>query len=198
MKGEKIYLLIYHKKNMDDTTISIIAILISAIVMFITPLVVIADRHDDIAQLSAQSVTAEFVNEVIRSGKITEDTYQKFVTGLHSSGNTYDINMEVKILDETTSKLVTDDNPEKIGNNSYYSLFTSQVEEKIGISSQNKINNKSGKLILKQGDIISVTVKNNSKTLSQTIKNFYFNETDDDLHIIVASSSGTITINGAI
>ena len=117
---------------MDDITISIIGIMISSILMFLTPLVLIADRADDIAQLSAQTVTSEFVNEVVRAGKITSDEYQTFISSLYASGNTYDIDMEVKILDETPSKRVTDDTG-TVGNNSYYSIFTSQIEDKIGL-----------------------------------------------------------------
>ena len=182
---------------MDETPISIIAILVSTIIMFIAPLILIADRSDDISQLLAQTATAEFVNEVVTSGKITTDNYQRFVTSLQSSGNTYEIDMEVKILDETTSKVVTQADPTTIGNNSYYSLFTSQIEDKLGISSRITRNNRTWQLILKQGDGIFVTVKNNNKTLSQSLKSFYYNVTSGDLHIIAASSSGTININGA-
>lgn len=179
--------------------ISIIAIMISSIIMFLSPLVLIADRSDDISQLLAQTATTEFVNEVITSGQITTDNYQRFVSSLYSSGNTYEIDMEVKILDETTAQQVTKNDNSMIGNNSYYSLFTSQIEEKIGVSAADTTYNKTGTgmLNLKQGDGIFVTVKNNSKTLSQVLKNFYYNVTDGDLHIIAASSSGTININGA-
>ena len=177
--------------------ISIIAIIISSIIMFLSPLVLIADRSDDISQLLAQTTTTEFVNEVITSGQITTDNYQRFISSLYSSGNTYEIDIEVKILDETTAQQVTKAKPQIIGNNSYYSLFTSQIEEKIGMSAETTDNNRTGKLNLKQGDGIFVTVKNNSKTLSQVLKNFYYNVTEGDLHIIAASSSGTININGA-
>lgn len=182
---------------MDETVISIIAIITGAIIMFLTPLILIADRSDDISQLLVQTATSEFVNEVVKSGKITTDNYQNFVVSLQTSGNTYDIDMEVKILDETSAKIVTQSDSKKMGNNTYYSIFTSQIEDKLGLSSQNKINNNSGQLILKQGDLFFVTVKNNSKTLSQAIKSFYYSTTSGDLHIIAASSSGTININGA-
>lgn len=182
---------------MDDTLISIIAIIISAIIMFLSPLVLIADRADDISQLSVQTTTANFVNEVVSSGQITADNYQKFITSLTASGNTYEIDLEVKILDETPSKSATISDARDIGNNSYYSLYTSQIEERIGVSAQNTNNNIMGKFILKQGDGIFVTVKNNSKTLSQILKNVYFNATEGDMHIIAASSSGTINVNGA-
>ena len=105
--------------------------------------------------------------------------------------------MEVKILDETTSKVITQANPTEIGNNTYYSIYTSQVEDKIGTSSQITENNRTGQLILKQGDLIFVTVKNSSQTLSQVLKGFYNTATTGNLQIIAASSSGTININGA-
>ena len=101
-------------------------------------------------------------------------------------------------LPVTTAKMVTDADPQQIGNNSYYSLYTSQVEEKIRQSvSNSSTNNKYGKIILKQGDQISVTVRNNSKTLSQSLRNVYYNIAGDDVHIIVAASSGTVAMDGS-
>ena len=182
---------------MEDTTISIIGIIIAAIIMFIVPLMLIADRADDISQLVVQTATSEFVNDIIKSGKITNEKYEKFVSQLSSSGNTYEIDMEVKILDENTSKIVTDNNKSKIGNNTYYSIFTSQIEDIIGTSGLNTENNSDGKIILKQGDAISVTVKNSSKTLSQSLKSFYYTPIGSDVQIITATASGTVAINGA-
>lgn len=181
---------------MDDTLVTIIGIITASIIMFIAPLILIADRSDDISQLLVQTATSDFVNEVIKTGKITLDNYQRFISSIQASGNTYDIDMEVRILDETTSKMVTD-NSHVVGNNTYYSIFTSQVEDKLGISSQITDNNRTGQLILKQGDLISVTVKNSSQTLSQLLKSLYNNVTIGDLQIIAAGSSGTININGA-
>lgn len=183
---------------MEDSVMDVIGIFIAAILMFIVPLFLVADRADDIAQLVAQTATNEFINEVVKSGQISSDTYQKFISELYSSGNTFEIDLSVDILDETPSKLVTDASPELVGNNSYYSLYTTQVEEKIGLSAGNTtVNNRFGKLILKQGDQVSVTVKNSSRTLSQALKTVYYNVTGDDLHIIAAASSGTVTINGS-
>ena len=93
---------------MEDTVISIIAIISAAVIMFFAPTILIADRSDDISQLLVQTATAEFVNEVVKSGKITVENYQRFISSLQSSGNTYDVDVEVKILDETTSKIVTE------------------------------------------------------------------------------------------
>lgn len=173
---------------MDDTFISIIAVIVASIIMFIFPFVILADRNDDIAQLTVETLTEEFVDSVIKTGKITNEDYQRFISRLTSSRNTYDINIEVKILDENPSKKVTDDTGTASGVNTYYSIFTSQIEEKF-VEPDSKI-------ILKEGDEIFVTVKNNSKTLSQTLKSLYYTIRGEDLHIISGTSSGTIAVNG--
>ena len=163
---------------MEDSTISIIGIIIASILMFLVPLIIIADRNDDIAQLTVKTMTAEYVDNIIKTGKITDEGYQKYIMGLETSGNTYIIDIEVKILDENTSKKTTNDTGE-IGENSYYSIYTTQIEEKLTEADQKddgKLNG-TGKIILKEGDIISVTTKNSSKTLSQTLKSVYYSIT---------------------
>lgn len=172
---------------MEDTTISIIGIVIASIIMFFVPTILIADRTDDIAQLAVQTATGEFVNEVIRTGKITDHQYKNFISRLASTGNTYDIDMEIKILDENTAKKITDADYSKVGNNTTYSIFTSQIETILGTDTE---------LLLKQGDIMSVTVKNDSKTLSQSLKSFYYNVRGSEIPIIKGTGVGTVTING--
>lgn len=181
---------------MEDTTISIIGIILASILMLVVPLILIADRADDVSQLIVQTHTSEFVNEIVKSGKITNDQYQKFLDQLVSSGNTYEVDMEIQILDENTAKRVTDNDNTKIGNNTYYSIFTSQIEDIIAKSGEDVNNNIEGRILLKQGDMISVTVKNSSKTLSQSLKSFYYNIVGSDIQIITATASGTIAING--
>lgn len=118
---------------MEDTPISIIGIILATIIMFIVPLILIADRTDDISQLIVQTATSEFVDEVIKSGKISAKRYQEFINELQSSGNTYEIDMEVRIADTNTSKVFTEsfNGNYRIGPITYYSIYTSQIEEKI-------------------------------------------------------------------
>ena len=182
---------------MEETTVSIIGIVIASIIMFIVPLTLIADRSDDISQLVIETATAEFVDEIVKTGKITDDTYLKYVEALFSTGNTYEIEMQVKFLDENTAKVVTDNNPTQIGNNTYYSIYTSQIEDLIGVSASNTNNNGQGKLILKHGDVITVTAKNNSRTLSQSLKSLYYNWTGAGSQIIAATATGTVVIDGS-
>lgn len=174
---------------MEDSIISIIGIMIASIIMFFVPLMLISDRADDISQLLVQTATADFVDEVVKNGKITNTQYNNFVRQLVSSGNAYEIDMEVKVLDENTSNIGN--------NNTYYSIYTSQIEDIIGVSDLNKVNNSEGKIVLKQGDEISVTVRNIGKTFSQALKNFYYNIAGSDIQIITATASGTVAIDGA-
>lgn len=183
---------------MEDTLISVIGIMIGAILMFVAPLIMIADRNDDLAQLSVQTYTAEFVDTIVKTGKITCDSYQDYIMGISTTGNTYDIDIEIKLLDENPSRLVTNSTG-GIGSNSYYSIFTTQIENKLVDADlkDDGVLNDSGKVMLKEGDVISVTTKNSSKTMSQTLKSIYYTIKGEDLHIIVGTSTGTVAINGA-
>ena len=54
---------------MGDSIITIVAIFLAAILMFIFPLMSLSERSDDIAQLSVQTTTAEFVDNIRATGK---------------------------------------------------------------------------------------------------------------------------------
>ena len=173
---------------MSDTFITIIAIFLAAILMFIFPLMTLADRNDDITQLTVQTATTEFIDEIRRTGKLTEDHYNNFQATLASTGNAYDVELEFQILDENPEKKSAQtSNIVVIGENVYYSVYTTQIESKIG---------KSHQYILKEGDIVSVSVKNRGTTLAQTLRNVYYRVSGDATYTIAASSSGTVTVNG--
>ena len=87
--------------------------------MFIFPLMSISERNDDIAQLGVQTATVEFVDNVRSTGKITQDNYNSYIQTLAATGNSYDVNMEVKVLDENPGKKTTWAVTDKIGENIY-------------------------------------------------------------------------------
>ncbi len=60
---------------MDDILISIIGIVLAVILMFIFPLMTMADRTDDISQLTAKVLTNEFVDDIRKNGKIEKDKW---------------------------------------------------------------------------------------------------------------------------
>ena len=171
---------------MNDTVMSIIAIFLAAVLMFIFPLMSTADRSDDISQQAVQTATTEFVDNIRSTGKITQDKYDSFAERIAETGNSFDIAMEAQILDESSRKKTAEAQATKVGENNYYSVFTSQIEESMA---------NTGSYLLKEGDIVSVTVKNTNKTISQILKNFFYQVTGNDTYNIAAQHSGIVNVN---
>lgn len=172
---------------MSDTLITIVAIALAAILMFVFPLMTMSDRTDDIAGLTVKAATTDFVDQSRETGKITQANYDKFIETITSTGNTYDVEMTVQVKDKNIGKKTSQAQPDKIGENVYYSVYTSQIEEEI----KNK-----GAYYCKEGDIITVSVKNTSQTIGQQLKNFFYSVTGNDTYTIAATHTGIVTANG--
>ena len=172
---------------MGDSFITIIAIFLAAILMFIFPLMAMADRSDDVSTLAVQTATTDFVDKVRTTGKLTLDDYDKYIQTIGSTGNTFDVEIELQILDENPGVKATQTEMTKIGENLYYNEYTNQVESNL----QSK-----GKISLKEGDRISVTAKNTNQTISQILKNFFYQIAGNDTYNIVAQHGGIVTVNG--
>lgn len=173
---------------MDDILISIFAIVLSVILMFIFPLMTMSDRADDISQLTVDIATIEFVDEVRTTGIITQSEYEKFTSNIGSTGNTYNIELEVRIKDENPGRIMTaESNGSDVGENVYYSIYTSQIENIIRTNGEYK---------LKEGDVFSASVKNTNQTISQQLKNFFYTVIGKDTYIIAASHAGLVTATG--
>lgn len=176
---------------MSDTVVTIIAIFLAAILMFIFPLLSVAERSDDVSQLAVQTATTEFVDNSRAVGAITMDNYNKLVNTIDSTGNTYEVEMEVKVLDENVGKKSAWTQGTVIGENVYYSVYTSQILEEI------QANGGKGVYNMKEGDILSVSVKNTNKTLSQTIRGVFYSMSGGDVYSIAAQHSGVVTATGS-
>ena len=173
---------------MGDTVVTILAIVLAAVLMFIFPLMSVADRSDDVSQLSVQNSTTTFVDNIRSTGRITLADYNKFAQEINATGNTYDIEIEVKVLDENPGKKTAQTTYEKIGENVYYTEYTTQVLEEL---------NENNKKVFKEGDIFAVTVRNTNKTIAQLLKNFFYRISGDDTYQIAAQHSGIVTVNGS-
>ena len=174
---------------MSDSTITIIAIFVAAILMFIFPLMAMSDRTDDMSQLSVQTATTEFVDNVRTTGILSLTNYDKYVQSLGATGNNYEVEMEAKILDENPGKKTTQTQATKIGENVYYSLYTSQLMEALN-------GNTGGVYRLKEGDFFSASAKNTNATISQQLKNAFYKVTGNDTYSISAQHGGIVTVTG--
>jgi hypothetical protein len=173
---------------MGDTLITVVAIFLAAILMFVFPLMTISERNDDISEMAVQTATVEFVDNVRQTGKITQSNYDSYIQTLASTGNSYDVELEVKVLDENPGKKTAQTSSDKIGENVYYSEYTSQILETVNSTGQRK---------LKEGDIVSVSVKNTNTTIGQMLKNFFYSISGNDSYQIEASHSGVVMTNGS-
>lgn len=177
---------------MGDTLITVIAIVLAAVLMFVFPLMTMSDRTDDISQLTVETATTEFVDDVRTTGKLSMDKYSQFVQNISSTGNSYEVEMQLQVLDENPGKKTTQAESTKIGENVYYTMYTSQILETINPSS-----GVTKTLALKEGDMFSASVRNTNTTMSQQLKNFFYSVTGNDTYVIAAEHGGIVTANGA-
>jgi hypothetical protein len=173
---------------MGDSFVTIIAIFLAAILMFIFPLMSISERTDDVSQLSVQTATTEFVDKVRTTGKLTLDDYDKYMQTITSTGNSFEVSMQAQILDENPGVKTTQAETTKIGENVYYNLYTSQIES--------RLNDNTSRITFKEGDRFSVTVKNTNTTIAQILRNFLYRIAGNDTYQIAAQHAGIVTVNG--
>lgn len=182
---------------MQNTTSTIIALVVAGILIFIIPLVTLTDRSDNVAQENVQLIVEEFVTGVRNTGKLTRAKYQELVNELDATGNTYNVEIEIQHLDENPGKKTAQANYTKIGENVYYSEYTTQVLKQIGIQIDEETPDPANHtMMLKEGDFINVTVKNENSTLAQTLKSSFIGFANAGEYAISASSSGMVTVNG--
>ena len=161
---------------MGDSAVTIIAIFLAAILMFVFPLMTMADKSDDVSQLSIQNATTDFTNKIRTTGYLSQDD---FILTLASTGNSYDAEITIQKLDQNPAKKSSGDTT-TIGQNVYYTMYTTQVLEQLPLS-------------LNEGDIVSVNVENTNTTVAGQLRNFMYKVTGNTSGNIVAQESGIVT-----
>lgn len=174
---------------MGDSFVTIIAIFLAAMLMFVFPLMSVSEKSDNISQLTVQTATTDFVDKVRTTGELTLDDYDKYIQTITSTGNAFDVELMVQIMDENIGVKTTQAETTKIGENIYYNLYTSQLKSVLK-------DNKKHKITLKEGDRVSVTVKNTNTTIAQTLRNFFYRIAGNDTYQIAVQYAGIVTVNG--
>lgn len=169
---------------MGDSLITIIAIFLAAILMFIFPLASISEMNDNEALAMVQSYTTEFVSQIRTKGVITKEDYDAYIQKIYATGNSYDVEFEVKVADVNPGKKTEN---QQIGDIIYYSEFTNSIINEL---------ESDGKYELKQGDFVNVSVRNTNTTISQMIKGVLYSVTGDQSYVISAQSAGTVISTG--
>ena len=170
---------------MGDSLITIVAIFLAAILMFVFPLAAISEMNDQETLTLVQSYTTEFVNQIRSKGKITKDDYETYIQQLYSTGNSYAVDFELQIADSNPGKKTEN---QYVGDTTYYGIYTSQVME--------NLNGFGGTYLLKEGDHVSVSIRNTNTTISQMIKNVLYSVTGDASYVISAQASAAVVAIG--
>ena len=89
---------------MGDSAMTVVAIIVATVIMGVFPLMAMADHTDKTVNLTVQTATTEFVNDIRATGILTYDKFDAFSQSLVSTGNAYDISIEVQIADGNLSK----------------------------------------------------------------------------------------------
>lgn len=173
---------------MGDSLITVVAIALAAVLMFVFPLLTVSENSDSTSELSVQNATTEFVEGIRSKGQITMSAYDKLVETINSTGNTFDVQIEVQVLDKNPNKKTVQTEQTKIGENVYYTMYTKQITDEI---------KEKGKMTLKEGDIVTVTVSNTNTTIAQSLRNFLYKVAGNNSASIAASHSGIVTTNGS-
>ena len=164
---------------MGDSAVTIVAIFLAAILMFVFPLMTMADKSDDVSQLSIQNATTDFTNKIRTTGYLSQDDYDNFILTLASTGNSYDAEITIQKLDQNPAKKASGDGT-TIGDNVYYTMYTKQVLDSLPLS-------------LNEGDIVSISVENTNTTIASQLRNFMYKVTGKSSGNIVAQESGIVT-----
>ena len=171
---------------MGDSLTTIIAIFLVAVLMFVFPLAAIADRNDDASQMYVQTTLDDFVNKIAAKGTLTKEDYEQLEAQLAATNNSYDIELVINVADVNPGKKTGNN---KIGDTTYYSVYTTQIETTLN-------NSEAQTYYLKEGDYIKVSVKNINTTISQMIKNALYGITGNESYVIAASASGVVVTTG--
>ena len=173
---------------MGDTLMTVVAIFLAVILMFLFPMLSVSERTDDISQLAVDTAVTNFVDDSRAIGKITMENYEKLTNALNATGNSYDVELEVKLLDENVGKKTAWTSSQVIGENVYYSVYTSQIMETLA---------KGEAYTMKEGDIISCSAKNTNTTISQTLRSVFYSISSNDSYQVGAQHSGIVTATGS-
>ena len=154
----------------------IIAFLLAAIIMFIGPLLYMAQKQDAISQNYVSNETTKLVDSVKNSGFLSRNMYLDYIKKIDNTNNLYKIEIVhshkvvVPLYDENTGVFLND----------YDTYYTNTYQDEIYDSFDHGED-----YYFKQGDFISVTVVNRTKTLATKVMELFYRTDIPDEEILV-------------
>lgn len=155
---------------MKDNLSIVITIILLVVLIVIFPLYNYFERQDDMSYNLALKATTNFVDEVLKSGYITEQMYSDYISELANTGNIYDVSLEAH-----RKKLGPDSKKDDVYNEMYIVDYNNDILDK---NTENVSNVtlesgsiKNGVYTLNRDDKFYVKLKNASTTMAGAIFN---------------------------
>lgn len=136
------------------------AIIVATMIMFIAPLLNLANSEDDVIQTVVYKQTVDFKNSICTQGKITQAGYMSFVNSLDATGNLYDI--EITVSHQTVVPKFGEASSVVGTKKVDVCTYTDEILEKVYQTD--------GIYELDKGDTISITVTNKTATMGQNLR----------------------------
>lgn len=179
---------------MGDSIVMILAIVIGAILMVAYPLLVTAENSERVSQMAVQTIVSEFVDSVTTLGKIRETDYEHMRNMLSATGNSFEVNIEVRHVDENTARIGVHEENMSIGGNTSFSVFNSTI---FGGIDNSRRGNFPGYYLLKRDDTIIVSVRNTNRNIAQLLRDSMFSIMGSG-HQVGAIFTGRVVNNGRV
>ena len=154
--------------TLGSTLIIVVVIILAAGLMFIFPLMVTSSQNDKIAYNQVYVSVVDLANNAATLRKIDEAHMDAFIQKIESTGNTYEVEVQVQRLDQNPSKKVTQVETTKIGENLYYTeYYTFYTNMNVSSEDVQTLFN----IKLNQGDIITVKAEKTNLTIFEMLRN---------------------------
>lgn len=154
----------------------IIAIIITVILLFLTPMLYMAQKQDIISQSYVSSEATKFIDSIKNSGYISIEMYMDFVKKIDATNNLYNIEIVHShkvvepLYDENSSTFLED------YDTYYYNTYQDEILE---VFDQRK------DYEFFQGDYISIIIKNRTKTIATRLMELFYSSDIPDEQILI-------------
>lgn len=154
----------------------IIAIILAVIILFLGPLLYMAQKQDTISQVYVSNETTKFVDSIKNTGFITRTMYMDYIKKIDQTHNLYKVEIAHShkvvepLYDESTGTFLND----------FDIYYTNTYQDEIlGTFDQGEDYH------FTQGDYISVKVVNRTKTLATKLMELFYRADIPDEQILV-------------
>lgn len=154
----------------------IIAIILSVVLMFIVPMLYMAQKQDVITQSYVSNKTTEFIDSIKNSGYISMEMYMDYIHKIDATNNLY--NIEIVHAKKVVEPLYDDNTGEFLEDN--YIYYVNTYQDKILETLDQGVDYK-----LSQGDFISIIVVNRTKTIATRLMELFYSSDIPEEQIFV-------------